>query len=417
MPHILIVDDDRFVRKVVETNLKSSGYEVTVAGDGIEGLAALQEVTPDVIVTDKMMPNMDGYEFTRNIRREPQYAHIPILFLTSNSELEDKLDAFKAGADDYLSKPFEAAELLARISALLRRAEASSQQGESQNGPDEGAHLIAFHSLRGGIGTTSLAVNTAISLAKLWGRQTLLMDLVLASGQVSLMLNKPLLRSWADLTEFKPSEYDAEMLRNIISSHDASFEFIAAPSNPIEAEKVKVAHISAAFEVLKPKYDYIVADLQHDFSDISVEILDSADHIVLPLAPEMASVKSASIALDTYRHLGYPEEKIVLLMNHTFEFSALAPRQIEAALHHKISHALPYAPRHFIDALNRGTPLVLGRPKDPVSDQIQEMAYSLSNERHQTEEPEEPTEDWYRLMERRGDRQTNQKKRRLLPFG
>ncbi|MCB0026334.1 MAG: response regulator, partial [Anaerolineales bacterium] len=98
MTHVLIVDDDRIVRKIVETNLNSQGYKVTVAGDGLEGLNALMTEKPDVIVMDKMMPNMDGYELTRRIRREPRFAQIPILFLTSNSELEDKLDAFKAGA-------------------------------------------------------------------------------------------------------------------------------------------------------------------------------------------------------------------------------------------------------------------------------------------------------------------------------
>ncbi|MCA9988021.1 MAG: response regulator [Anaerolineales bacterium] len=416
MTHVLIVDDDRIVRKIVETNLNSQGYKVTVAGDGLEGLNALMTEKPDVIVMDKMMPNMDGYELTRRIRREPRFAQIPILFLTSNSELEDKLDAFKAGADDYLSKPFEAAEMVARVAALARRAEAISSQQATDNSADRRGHLIAFHSLRGGIGSTSLAVNTAVALNHLWGHSTLLMDLVLASGQISLMLNKPLLRSWADLADFSLADYDHELLRNITSSYDSALDFIAAPSNPIDAEKVKVEHIAEARMLLTRRYDYLVADLPHDFSDVALDILDAADLIVLPLAPEMASIKSTSIALDTYKHLGYPEEKVVLLLNQTFEFGALATKQIESALHHRIDYTLPYAPRQFIDALNRGVPLVVHRPKDPLTAQMEELAFALSREMDQDNEPEKPSTSWLRLAQRQQAGGIEQKKRRLLPF-
>ena len=121
---ILIVDDDRVIRKVLEAALINEGYQVIIATDGSEGLQQARTQRPDLVVTDKMMPVMNGFELTRRLRQDPDFIHLPILVLTSESELEDKLGAFEAGADDYLPKPFESAELIVRIASLLRRANA-----------------------------------------------------------------------------------------------------------------------------------------------------------------------------------------------------------------------------------------------------------------------------------------------------
>ena len=95
------------------------------AQNGNEGLSLAKKLKPDIIITDVMMPDMNGYELTRTLRREPEFAATPILVLTAQSGLEAKIQSFEAGADDHLTKPFEAAELAARVTALLRRLEAA----------------------------------------------------------------------------------------------------------------------------------------------------------------------------------------------------------------------------------------------------------------------------------------------------
>ena len=111
MPRVLIVDDDPGILKLVQRALKPKGYEVFTATTGTEGLNQVQAEVPDIIVLDKVMPDIDGFEIARRLRREPIFAHIPIVILTGASELGDKLDAFNAGADDFLTKPFEVDEL------------------------------------------------------------------------------------------------------------------------------------------------------------------------------------------------------------------------------------------------------------------------------------------------------------------
>ncbi|GGN63180.1 response regulator transcription factor [Oceanobacillus indicireducens] len=117
MTTILIVDDDKNILNLVSIHLSEQGYHVLKAKDGIEALEILHEENCHLAVVDVMMPFMDGYELTKEIRR--QY-NIPVILLTAKSQIDDKEQGFKAGTDDYLVKPFEPKELEFRIKALLR---------------------------------------------------------------------------------------------------------------------------------------------------------------------------------------------------------------------------------------------------------------------------------------------------------
>jgi two-component system response regulator MprA len=117
---ILVVDDDRAVREALERALSLEGFEVELAADGAEALAAVERHQPDAIVLDVLMPGVDGLEVCRMLRKAQ--SRVPILMLTVRDDLGDRVEGLDAGADDYLGKPFELEELLARVRALLRRA-------------------------------------------------------------------------------------------------------------------------------------------------------------------------------------------------------------------------------------------------------------------------------------------------------
>ena len=125
---VLVVDDDRNLRKIISTNLELAGFHVEMAANGPEALGKIEEAQPDVVLLDLMMPYMDGYEVARKIRAHPSptVSNVPIIILTAKSETDDKLRGFEAGADDYITKPFGAQELLARVRAKIRRVEADS---------------------------------------------------------------------------------------------------------------------------------------------------------------------------------------------------------------------------------------------------------------------------------------------------
>ena len=115
---VLIVEDDHNIQELLQMYLEKEGYAVTVASDGGQGLAKFRSIKPDLVLLDVMMPVMDGWSVCRAIRADSQ---TPIIMLTAKGETDDKVAGLKSGADDYVTKPFEMKELLARIEAVLRR--------------------------------------------------------------------------------------------------------------------------------------------------------------------------------------------------------------------------------------------------------------------------------------------------------
>jgi len=124
---ILIVDDDAQLGELLGDRLTSEGFRVAHARDGMEGLAALREKEPDIVVLDARMPRMDGWETCREMRR---ISEVPIIFLSCVTEEKDKVRGLELGADDYIGKPFSSIELVARIRAVLRRNQAKGPQPE-----------------------------------------------------------------------------------------------------------------------------------------------------------------------------------------------------------------------------------------------------------------------------------------------
>ncbi len=116
---VLVVEDDRNIAELLQMYLEKEGYAVTIAYDGGEGLVKYRAIKPDLVLLDVMMPVMDGWSVCKAIRAEAQ---TPIIMLTAKSELDDKVGGLKVGADDYITKPFEMREVLARIEAVLRRS-------------------------------------------------------------------------------------------------------------------------------------------------------------------------------------------------------------------------------------------------------------------------------------------------------
>jgi DNA-binding response OmpR family regulator len=131
--HVLLVEDDASIREVTTLGLEQAGFRVAASGDGREGLLLFRQGSFDLVVLDVMLPSLDGFEICREIRHESQ---TPIVMLTARSDLHDVVVGLELGADDYVTKPFELPELVARIKAVLRRSAV-----------EPGDHVIAVHGL------------------------------------------------------------------------------------------------------------------------------------------------------------------------------------------------------------------------------------------------------------------------------
>ncbi len=120
---VLVADDDDDIRAYLDVTLGLAGFEVILARDGVEALELAREHTPDAVLLDVMMPRLDGFEALRRLREDARTSHLPVLMLTARVQRDDLIDGLDAGADDYVTKPFDSDILLARLRAMLRRAD------------------------------------------------------------------------------------------------------------------------------------------------------------------------------------------------------------------------------------------------------------------------------------------------------
>ena len=120
---VLVVDDDPLIARLLEIELRAAGYEVHTANDGMRALELAREQRPHVVLADVMMPTMDGFELTRRLRQDERTASVGVIMLSARGQRADRVQGLSVGADDYVVKPFETPELVARIGEVLRRAE------------------------------------------------------------------------------------------------------------------------------------------------------------------------------------------------------------------------------------------------------------------------------------------------------
>ncbi|MEM1169363.1 MAG: response regulator transcription factor [Cyanobacteria bacterium P01_H01_bin.35] len=133
---ILLVDDEPGLREAVQAYLEDSGFQVDVASNANEGWDILQSHLPDLVITDIMMPQVDGYQFLQKLREEPRFKALPVVFLTAKGMTTDRIQGYQAGCDAYLSKPFDPEELVAIVENLLERRTSAQTTNDGENTPD-----------------------------------------------------------------------------------------------------------------------------------------------------------------------------------------------------------------------------------------------------------------------------------------
>jgi pilus assembly protein CpaE len=399
---ILVVDDSEFSARMIEKRLMASGFQVDVAHSAeqaIANLSAPDASLPDLITSDVVMPGMNGYRFCQWLRGNPATVHLPVIMLTSKGGISAKVDGFQAGADDYLVKPVDPTELEMRIKVLLARVRAAQPAAAQMTSVPSQAKTISVFSLRGGVGVTSVAVNLAVALAQLWQMEVPLMDLALESGHCALMLDLRPQYNLADLADRDAGEIDDDVLEGIFVRHDSGVHLLSAPPSPELADTITPTLVDTLVTHVRPRFPYLVIDTSPRFDEVTLTALDRSDVIVLLLTPELASLKVTKATLDVFHALDYPPDKLVAVLTQPFARGGLPQKNIEAALHMSLMTVVPHEPALFVEAINRGIPLVLGYPEALASLALQHLAYRLSGKQHPTQEAKSPSRMLSRVQE------------------
>lgn len=370
---ILIVDDDANVQRVLKYTLRQEGYDVVQAKDGAEALKLWTADRPSLILLDSTLPRMDGYQVAGRIRAEEgRKAHVPIIMLAAETDVEHKVRGLRSGADDYLSKPFHSAELLARIKSLLARFSPDALQP----GQPSAGRVLAFYGAKGGVGTTSLAINTAIALQRTLSRGVVLVDANLQFGDHRVFLDLGKGRRGI-VDALSDPQMDAEVLRQAIVRHDVGVSLLLAPPAPESAELVTPEAMSRVLHELQPMFDYIVVDCDRRLDEMTLQVFDVADTIFVVMTADLSSLKNVALVLEMARNLDYHTDKLQLVLNRSTAVTGIDVRHAETVLKHRIDHEIVNEYRSAITSLNQGRPFVVEKGDSLLAKAVQDFARSI----------------------------------------
>lgn len=374
MKKILVMDDDPNAVQLLKLALETKGYQVITASDSRQGLRQIWAEQPDLLILDVMMPGLDGFEVCRQLRQAPQTEELPIIMLSARREVADRVKALKLGADDYISKPTDMAEVIARVETLLALEDIPSL-GQGQ--------ITVCIGAKGGVGATTLAVNLATALALAHGPgggegSTALVDGYFQFGGVQTALNIRSSHTLADLLPYA-SHLESEVVSRVLAAHHSGLRVLLAPSRLEEVEAIQPAHLKPILIKLREMFAHVVVDAWPFLSSLTLSILDEADAILLILTPEVASLHRARLWLDIAEERGYAPSRFYLVLNQDSGQAGFGQQEIARMLGYPIFYSLPFRPRSASHALNRGVPLVLGRNGGPLGQRLRLLAQRISH--------------------------------------
>ena len=373
MTRVLVVDDEANVQRLLQYTLKQAGYTVTIAGDGQEAVRLWTAEPPDLILLDVSLPKLDGYGVAERIRaQEGGGAHVPIIMLTVEKEVEQKVRGLRAGADDYLVKPFHQAELLARMKSLLARF---GTAGGALAKPPLG-RMIAFYGAKGGVGATTVAINTAIALHLEQDRKVVLVDGVLQFGDHRVFLDLgPDRKSIADAVS--APTVDADLMKSVVVKHDSGIDLLLAPASPEEGDLVREDRLVEVLGILRSIYDYVVVDVDKRIGDLTLSVLDHADEIHLVMTADLSCLKNVRLALEALDHIGYDRTKVRLVLNRSTAFTGISVEAAENALKRRFETKISNEYRVAITAQNSGKPFSYARTETTLAKEISALAKAI----------------------------------------
>jgi pilus assembly protein CpaE len=374
---VLVVDDDLNIQRVLVFTLKQEGYEVHVASDGQAGVEMAASLQPDLILMDVAMPNLDGYAATQQIRAAENGRRVPIIMLTAEADVEQRVKGLRAGADDDIVKPFHPLELIARIKALLARSGGGGERKSTEKATL--ARLACFYGAKGGVGTTTIAINTAIALATRMKRRTALVDANLQFGDMRVFLDMGL-DSSSIVNAITEPDLDAELLKKLLVRHHGGMDLLLAPPNPeqadivVERQRTDPGALSNLLALLRRTYDYTVVDMDKTIDDFNLQLFDEADVIFVVMTADLSCLKNVRLVLETMDSLGYERSKIQLVLNRSNAYTGINVDNAESALGRKIDFQIINEYRGAIGALNSGEPFMSSRPDGPLGQNLAKFA-------------------------------------------
>lgn len=374
MAKILIVDDDLETLRLVGLMLQRQGYEISAANSGSQALNLAKTESPDLIVLDIMMPEMDGLQFSQRLRKDPDISSIPILMFTAKSQVDDKVAGYEAGADDYLTKPVHPAELVAHIKALLTR---------TQNRPTplpvvKRGYSVGVIAPKGGLGVSTLTLNLAASYTHKTKTEVIAAEIRQGQGTWGLELGFSPSNALDSILQLSTMDITAIEVEKHLVSTSFGVRLLLANAKSVDqnfaGQTEKLIALINALTLLSPM---TFIDIGTPYQPGYEKICSVCRELIVvtePLAPTVSRTKELLYEL---RSGPVASGKIInlVLINRIRDGELLNSVQVSDLLDNEaVTLLIPPSPEQTTQAIQKKTPLVNIHTDGLVANQIGELA-------------------------------------------
>jgi pilus assembly protein CpaE len=376
---ILIIDDDVDTLRLVGLMLQRQGYQVSAASNGSQGLTKAFEERPNLILLDVMMPDMDGYEVTRRLRKNPATASIPILMFTAKTQLDDKVTGFEVGADDYLTKPTHPTELQAHVKTLLARSAPKNPEDMETVLREKHGYVIGVLSARGGVGVSTVAANVAAGLFARTRGDVILAELTPGQGTLGMDLGLSASNSLTEILQGTPVEVTREKVLSSLMSHGMGVKVLPASDNPRDVDlSSRVENFEALVIRLATSARFVVLDLGSGLPSFVQKVLPLCSHRIIVMEGMPNSIQHTKLLLNEIATLKVDPKTISVVLNNRQRSDAQIPwAQVQEKLGYPIFTTLTPMPELFLQALRLHTTALMAQPENMTSQQFLKISDSI----------------------------------------
>lgn len=379
---ILIVDDDFDTLHMVGKMLERHGFKIIAANNGEKALDLAQNEHPDLIILDIMMPGMDGYDVTKQLRSMEKTAFIPIILFTAKAQVDDKLEGFDAGASDYLTKPTHPAELIARVKSILTRSTSGGLGSDGDTGysaDGNQGNLIAVIGTKGGVGATTVAINLAISIHQKTKDYVSLAEVRPGQGSIGLQLGYRNSTVQNEMLEASLPEITLNRLEESLVTHGSGVQILLSSFNPGDAilqnNLDQMDYIIRGLKKLSPN---TVIDFGAGLAPITQRVLNILDQIVIVAEPVPSSLIQTKALLQNLSSLGVNEQKIFVLLVNRSRLEITVPNaRVQHEIDTELAGVIMPAPEISYQATLRHEALLTHQPDSIPSKQYLKFAETL----------------------------------------
>jgi len=373
---ILVADDDIETLRLITLMLQRQGFEVLQASNGAQAIRFAIEEHPDLIILDVMMPEVDGYQVTRQLRQDPACANTPILMFTAKSQVDDKVTGYEAGVDEYLTKPIHPAELVARVKALLSR-----NRLRAPTTPVERGYCVAVIAPRGGMGCSTVVLNLGVALSQKLKEEVVCAELRPGHGVWAPELGFATTAGLKNLLLLKPNEILPQTVENELVRTTYGTRLLMATNELSDVGLMhNAAQIEAIVRVLPLVANVTILDIGASMLGNLEKVLSMVDEIILLTEPFPATVKRTVHYMKNIGSLSLGKNKLltIVIVNRVRADIQLTITQVQEQIGLPIAQLIPPAPELAYQASLSNIPLIAVQPDGLVTQQFKRLADMLA---------------------------------------